>query len=107
MASGSWSLKGKKFSRDIGFTDLNLQEILRILIPDRNITEEKQMSKIDEKEDDTYINAPDAGDDFDFVMADDDDPAEAEERMYGARPRAAHRVPHRRRHRCARAQVST
>ena len=39
------------------------------------------MSKIDEKEDDTYINAPDAGDDFDFVMAYDDDPAEADERL--------------------------
>ena len=81
MASGSWSLAGKKFKHDEGFRDLSLQEILDILIPDRNTIEEKQMSKIDEKEDDTYINAPDAGDDFDFVMAYDDDPAEADERL--------------------------
>ena len=31
--------------------------------------------------DDTYINPPDVGDDFDFVMAYDDDPAEADERL--------------------------
>jgi cell division GTPase FtsZ len=39
------------------------------------------MSTIDKKNDDTYINTPDAGDDFDFVMAYDDDPAEADERL--------------------------
>jgi len=30
---------------------------------------------------DNYINTPEAGDDFDFVMAYDDDPAEADERL--------------------------
>jgi len=81
MASGSWSLKGQKFTDQKDYNDLSLLEILTILIPDGNLTKEKQMSKIDENKDDTYINAPDAGDDFDFVMAYDDDPAEADERL--------------------------
>jgi len=34
-----------------------------------------------EDSNDDYINTPDAGDDFDFVMAYDDDPAEADQRL--------------------------
>ena len=81
MASGSWSLQGLKFKEEEGFADLSVEQILKILIPDRMLKEEKQMSKIDENKDDTYINPPDVGDDFDFVMAYDDDPAEADERL--------------------------
>ena len=44
-------------------------------------TNKKEEEKIEEQKDDNYINTPDAGDDFDFVMAYDDDPAEADERL--------------------------
>ena len=81
MASGVWSLKGKRVYREETFRDLTVQEILAILIPDPIIEEEQLMSTNDENKDDTYINTPDAGDDFDFVMAYDDDPAEADERL--------------------------
>jgi cell division GTPase FtsZ len=44
------------------------------------LKEEKDMSTNDKK-DDEYINTPHADDDFDFVMAYDDDPAEGDERL--------------------------
>ena len=81
MASGVWSLKGKRVYKEETFRDLTVQEILAILIPDPIIEEEQLMSTNDENKDDTYINTPDVGDDFDFVMAYDDDPAEADERL--------------------------
>ena len=81
MASGIWSLKGKRVYKEETFRDLTVQEILAILIPDPIIEEEQLMSTNDENKDDTYINTPDVGDDFDFVMAYDDDPAEADERL--------------------------
>ena len=81
MASGVWSLKGKRLYQQESFRDLTVQEILKILIPDPAIEEEQFMSTKDENKDDTYINTPDVGDDFDFVMAYDDDPAEADERL--------------------------
>ena len=81
MASGVWSLKGKRVYKEETFRDLTVEEILAILIPDPIIEEEQLMSTNDENKDDTYINTPDAGDDFDFVMAYDDDPAEADERL--------------------------
>jgi len=64
----------------VRLTEEELKDALLKLIPDRPTREEKNMSTIDGK-DDTYINPPDAGDDFDFVMAYDDDPAEADERL--------------------------
>lgn len=57
-----------------------LAEQLLELIPDKPIQEEQKMST-NGGQDDNYINTPDAGDDFDFVMAYDDDPAEADERL--------------------------
>lgn len=57
-----------------------LAEQLLELIPDKLIQEEQKMST-NGGQDDNYINTPDAGDDFDFVMAYDDDPAEADERL--------------------------
>lgn len=41
----------------------------------------KPKEVLEEDSNDDYINHPDAGDDFDFVMAYDDDPAEADERL--------------------------
>lgn len=57
-----------------------LSERLLELIPDYYIEEDTTMS-MNGGQDDTYINTPDAGDDFDFVMAYDDDPAEADEQL--------------------------
>jgi cell division GTPase FtsZ len=81
MASGTWTLRGIKFNDYSGMSQSDLLEILETLIPDEIIKEEKHMSPTNGNKDDTYINAPDAGDDFDFVMAYDDDPAEADERL--------------------------
>lgn len=71
MASGTWSLYGKRmldFAED--------KEKVRT-----NYGEKKVMSTDDKKKDDEYINTPDDSDDFDFVMAYDDDPAESDERL--------------------------
>ena len=81
MASGTWTLRGKIFDDYSGMSQSDLLEILETLIPDETIKEEEHMSTTNGNKDDTYINAPDAGDDFDFVMAYDDDPAEADERL--------------------------
>jgi len=81
MASGTWALRGTKHNDYSGLSELDLLDILENLVPDEKKKEENKMSTIDEKNDDTYINTPDAGDDFDFVMAYDDDPAEADERL--------------------------
>jgi len=80
MASGTWTLAGRdQFGRT---PEQEILTILTNLIPDLEYKkEENLMSTIDEKTDDTYINTPDAGDDFDFVMAYDDDPAEMDERL--------------------------
>jgi cell division GTPase FtsZ len=45
----------------------------------QNLSEEEHMSS--NNKDDQYINTPQADDDFDFVMAYDDDPAEGDERL--------------------------
>jgi len=87
MASGTWTLIGReherpKFGNHIRTPEGEIVRILTHLIPDMEYKkEENLMSTIDEKTDDTYINTPDAGDDFDFVMAYDDDPAEGDERL--------------------------
>jgi cell division GTPase FtsZ len=81
MASGTWVLRGTKHNDYSGLSELDLLCILEHLVPDEKTKEENKMSTIDEKNDDTYINTPDAGNDFDFVMAYDDDPAEADERL--------------------------
>ncbi len=47
---------------------------------DAIMTNDPKNANVEESTDD-YINTPDAGDDFDFVMAYDDDPAEADERL--------------------------
>ena len=80
MASGTWTLAGRdQFGRT---PEQEILTILTNLIPDLEYKKEEYlMSTIDEKTDDTYINTPDAGDDFDFVMAYDDDPAEMDERL--------------------------
>ena len=84
MASGTWTLAGRR--DHLGYLDRTPEReiliILTNLIPDSEYKKEEiLMSTIDEKTDDTYINTPDAGDDFDFVMAYDDDPAEVDERL--------------------------
>ena len=86
MASGTWSLIGGSLGDTrTRISEKELIEALTRLIPDKRYTKEENiMSTIDEKNDDTYINTPDAGDDFDFVMAYDDDPAEVDERLLPA-----------------------
>jgi len=48
---------------------------------DINMMSDPKDPVVENEKDDNYINTPDAGDDFDFVMAYDDDPAEADERL--------------------------
>ena len=48
--------------------------------PNKKTSEEDKMSGTDKK-DDSYIDSNFADDDFDFVMAYDDDPAEGDERL--------------------------
>jgi len=48
---------------------------------DKTMTNDPNDSKVVEDSNDDYINNPDVGDDFDFVMAYDDDPAEVDERL--------------------------
>ena len=72
MASGTWSLYGRRmtdFQEDITKPEANKRH-----------NGELSMSE-DKKKDDEYINTPDDSDDFDFVMAYDDDPAESDERL--------------------------
>lgn len=71
MASGTWSLYGKRML-DFAEDKEKVQT---------NYGEKKVMSTDDKKKDDEYINTPDDSDDFDFVMAYDDDPAESDERL--------------------------
>ncbi len=78
MASGTWTLKGIKYRDRSGLNDP--MKILATLIKEIK-QEEENMAPTNENKDDVYINAPDAGDDFDFVMAYDDDPAEGDERL--------------------------
>ena len=50
--------------------------------PDRSLEDLSEENNMSTKEkDDQYINTPQADDDFDFVMAYDDDPAEGDERL--------------------------
>lgn len=86
MASGTWSLIGGSLvDIQARMSEKELIEVLARLVPDKHYTkEENTMPTNDEKKDDTYINTPDAGDDFDFVMAYDDDPAEVDERLLPA-----------------------
>ena len=70
MASGTWSLYGKRFE--------DLEEPLN---KEAKTEFKLDMSTDDKKKDDEYINTPDESDDFDFVMAYDDDPAEGDERL--------------------------
>lgn len=75
MASGTWSLYG-----------LREQEIKNFNQTQQSVEMKKENKKeedmsTDKKKDDEYINTPDDSDDFDFVMAYDDDPAESDERL--------------------------
>ena len=83
MASGTWTLGWKiDYNSQTRTSDQEIIHRLSALIPDAHYKKEEiLMSTIDENKDDTYINTPDAGDDFDFVMAYDDDPAEADDRL--------------------------
>lgn len=86
MASATWVLMGKNYTPR-KMSEKQVEEHLRVLFPDLivELKEEYIMSINDDgNKDDTYINPPDAGDDFDFVMAYDDDPAEADERLLAA-----------------------
>ena len=83
MASATWVLMGHNYTPK-KLTECEMLEHLELLIPDPLVKfkEDDIMSiKDDGGTDDTYINPPDAGDDFDFVMAYDDDPAIADERL--------------------------
>ncbi len=83
MASATWVLMGYNYTPR-KLTELEILEHLETLVPDHPLVEtieEDIMSTKNEGTDDTYINPPDAGDDFDFVMAYDDDPAVADERL--------------------------
>ena len=85
MASTTWNrvglsqpaLKEKEISDS---EDAVIAKRLKEIMPDPKIDEEQIMTG-GEKQDDTYINTPDVGDDFDFVMAYDDDPAAGDERL--------------------------
>lgn len=77
MASGTWSLYGLRVE---DLDDLEKKYILKSSTEEKN-NKEEDMSTDDKKRDDEYINAPDESDDFDFVMAYDDDPAESDERL--------------------------
>ena len=76
MASGTWSLYGRR-AEDLIKLNQESQEVLTI----KEDKKEEDMSTDDKKRDDEYINTPDESDDFDFVMAYDDDPAETDERL--------------------------
>ncbi len=87
MASWTKALRGEKgpqWEKEPHKAKSNeqiLTEQLLELIPDKLIIQEEEKMSTNGGQDDTYINTPDAGDDFDFVMAYDDDPAEADERL--------------------------
>jgi len=89
MASTTWDLVGKKQPTEKVkkativeevTEDLKIASKLREIMPDTKLDKEQTMTG-GEKQDDTYINTPEVGDDFDFVMAYDDDPAAGDERL--------------------------
>jgi len=82
MASTTWNLVGKEQPQEekTKSEDLEIAERLLQIMPDTKLDEEQTMTG-GEKQDDNYINTPNAGDDFDFVMAYDDDPAAGDERL--------------------------
>ena len=67
--------------KNIESNDGKISKKLKEIMPDDIKNNEEQPMTGGEKQDDTYINTPDAGDDFDFVMAYDDDPAAGDERL--------------------------
>ena len=73
MASGTWSWTKRKSG--------NFEESSRDSLGILENNKEEDMSWVDKKSDVEYINTPDDSDDFDFVMAYDDDPAESDERL--------------------------
>jgi len=87
MASTTWNRVGlsqpalKEKEKEISDSEAAIiAKRLKEIMPDPKIDEEQIMTG-GEKQDDTYINTPDVGDDFDFVMAYDDDPAAGDERL--------------------------
>ena len=89
MASTTWNRVGleqpikteENKKKEKVHPDSIISKRLKEIMPDNDKKIEEQTMSNDEQTDDVHVSAPDAGDDFDFVMAYDDDPAATDERL--------------------------